>query len=325
VLFTRRQFTRRSLLRSTPGAALALGAMTARSSASRAQASPTQLITREIAPGIFVSEGRHELFTPANAGHISNVSFVIGNESVAVIDTGGSAGVGRALLASIRSITDRPIRYVINTHMHPDHVFGNGPLAALNPVFVGHAKLPRSLAARGERYLAVNVADLGPEAFDGTRIIAPTQLVETTATLDLGNRILTLTAHKTAHTDNDLTVRDDITETVFLGDLLFSAHVPTIDGSIKGWIETMKTLGKTPAARVVPGHGPASMPWPEAMAAELRYLETIASDVRAMIKQGRTLSEAARTAGQSEKAEWLLFDFFHARNVSTAFAELEWE
>jgi quinoprotein relay system zinc metallohydrolase 2 len=314
------ELTRRVLLAGGSSAALA-----ASCPVGAAIADGVALNVKEIAPGVFVSEGRHELFNAANGGHISNVSFIVGDDSVAVIDTGGSAGVGRALVAAVQSVTPRPIRYVINTHMHPDHVFGNAPFRDLNPVFVGHAKLPRSLAARGERYLAVNRAELSPEAFEGTRIIAPTQLVEATTTLNLGRRSLLLTAHKTAHTDNDLSVFDEMTSTLLLGDLLFADHIPTLDGSIKGWIDVLATVKSVRAARVVPGHGPASMTWPEALEAQQRYLDTILIDVRLALKQGRSLSEASLTAAQSEKAAWLLFEDFHARNVSTAFAELEWE
>jgi hypothetical protein len=67
------------------------------------------------------------------------------------------------------------------------------------------------------------------------------------------------------------------------------------------------------------------MRFPDALAPEEHYLKTVADDVRAMIKQGRTLSEAMKTAALSEKDAWLLFDEYHARNVSAAFAELEWE
>jgi hypothetical protein len=67
------------------------------------------------------------------------------------------------------------------------------------------------------------------------------------------------------------------------------------------------------------------MPWPSALAAERRYLNKVADDVRVMIKQGKTLAEAAEAAGMSEKDAWVLFKEYHARNVSAAFAELEWE
>jgi quinoprotein relay system zinc metallohydrolase 2 len=279
----------------------------------------------EIAPGVFVHRGPHALFSPGNQGDISNPGFVVGEEAVAVIDTGGSPVVGRALQAAVTAVTDKPVRYVINTHMHPDHVFGNAVFERDGVTFAGHRKLERGLLARADRYLAINKELLGPAAFDGTKIIPPGLKVDGVRTLDLGGRTLELTAHPTAHTDNDLTVKDSITGTVFMGDLLFVEHIPTIDGSIKGWMALLDEFGQSPPVRVVPGHGPAALAWSAAAAPLQRYLNAVASDVRLLIKQGKTLAEATEMAGLSEKDAWLLWDEYHKRNVSAAFAELEWE
>ncbi len=291
-----------------------------------APAGAAPLSVQEVAPGVFVHQGRYELFTPRNEGDTSNATFIIGRDGVAVIDTGGSPRVGEELLQAIRARTQLPIKYVINTHMHPDHVFGNVAFEAEKPTYVGHHKLPRALANRAERYLAINKELLGDKAFEGTRIIPPTLLVDGTTELDLGDRTLVLQSQKTAHTDNDLTVFDKKTGTLFLGDVLFSKHIPALDGSIRGWLTLLDQLkSRTDVARVVPGHGPASMEWPKALEAEHRYLATIADEIRALIKQGRTLAEATKEVGLSEKDAWELFKEYHARNVSAAFAELEWE
>lgn len=279
----------------------------------------------EVATGVFVHRGQHAVFTPGNQGDISNPGFVVGRDSVAVIDTGGSPIVGRALKDAVTAVTDKPVRYVINTHMHPDHVFGNAAFEGDGVTFVGHHKMERGLTARAERYLAINKDLLGAAAFEGTKIIAPSMKVEETAVLDLGGRTLELTAQPTAHTDNDLTVKDSKTGTVFMGDLLFVEHIPTIDGSIKGWMALLERFGQTPPVRVVPGHGPHALTWEAAATPLQRYLTTVATDVRALIKQGRTLAEATESAGLSEKGAWLLADEYHKRNVSAAFAELEWE
>jgi quinoprotein relay system zinc metallohydrolase 2 len=204
--------------------------------------------------------------------------------------------------------------HVINTHMH-HHVFGNAAFKQANPAFVANHKLARGLTSRAERYLATNKRMLGADAFQGIEIVLPRVAVDDKMALDLGRRTLFLETQRTAHTDNDLTITDTATDTLFLGDLLFSVHVPTLDGSIKGWLALIDDLKQRKAARVVPGHGPHAMQLPEALEPERRYLAAIATDVR----------KTTKTAGFEERDAWKLFDDYHVRNVTAAFAELEWE
>jgi quinoprotein relay system zinc metallohydrolase 2 len=279
----------------------------------------------EIAPGVFVHQGRYEMQSPENRGDMANAAFVVGSEAVAVIDTLGSVVVARELRDAIRAATDKPIRYVINTHMHPDHTLGNAAFKEDKPDFVGHYKLPRALATRADRYLESNKRMLGEAAFAGIEIVMPTRTVQEGVIIELGRRDLLLEAQPTAHTDNDLIVTDGATKTLFLGDLLFSVHVPTLDGSITGWLGLIDTLKTREAARVVPGHGPHAMRLPAALDPEQRYLSTVATDVKRLIAEGKTLEDATETAGFSERNSWKLFDDYHVRNVSAAFSELEWQ
>lgn len=279
----------------------------------------------EIAPGVFVHVGPYALPNSANGGDIANISAVVGDTAVAVIDTGGSYATGKGFRDALASVTDKPVRYVINTHMHPDHVLGNAAFEGANVAIIGHHKLPAALAARADIYLRRAREALGDQDFAGTKIVLPTQTVADKLELDLGGRTLTLTSRPTAHTDNDMTVLDSATGTFFLGDLLFCEHVPTIDGSLTGWLALMPTLMAETAARAVPGHGPKSVAWPDAIRPEQHYLEVLAADVRALLKAGKSLEDAVVTAGQSERDNWKLFDDYNGMNVTAAFTELEWE
>lgn len=279
----------------------------------------------EIAPGIFVAEGAVAVASAENLGAISNCAFVVGDAAVAVIDTGGSYQAGARLRAAIRALTALPIRYVINTHMHPDHVLGNAAFSEDGAMFVGHARLPRALAARAQQYIQANQAIIGTPGFARTEIVPPNVLVADELTLDLGGRALKLAAQPTAHTDNDLTVFDAQTGTLFLGDLLFKDHLPAIDGSLNGWLTVLDRLAGLPAARAVPGHGSPSLPWPAGADAERAYLSSLRTDLRRAVKAGWPLARAMEAIPVEGGEQWRLIEDFHKRNISAAFGEMEWE
>jgi quinoprotein relay system zinc metallohydrolase 2 len=203
-------------------------------------------------------------------------------------------------------------------------VFGNAAFAGDGVTFVGHKNLPRALTTHGQFYLDGFRRTTGDELIDEVRLVPPTLLVEDTLALDLGARTLALRAWPAAHTDNDLTVLDVRSQTLFAGDLVFLKHLPVLDGKLRGFLATIDQLDALPAERVVPGHGPVSA-WPAALADERRYLQTLTSDVRALVARGEPIAAAAAKAAATERARWELFDDFNARNATAAYSEIEWE
>jgi quinoprotein relay system zinc metallohydrolase 2 len=275
------------------------------------------------APGVYVHYGKVQTMTPENAGDIANAGFVVGERCVAVIDTGGTYAVGTALRAAIRGVTPKPVCFVINTHVHPDHIFGNRAFVDDHPEFIGHAHLAAAMARRGPNYLNALRRDLGAAA-EGSEWVVPTRSVRDTLTLDLGGRTLSLRAWPTAHTDQDLTVYDASSGVLFLGDLLFVQHVPVVDGKLRGLLAALDELQKMPAKLVIPGHGKAAN-WPGTLGPERSYLQALLTGVKKALADRRTLAQAVETVGQEERGKWDLFDDFHRRNVTAAYAELEWE
>jgi len=287
-------------------------------------ASNNTFAIENVGNGIYVHHGKHLDIDDGYQGDICNISFVVGSLGVAVIDTGGSFKVGNQLRDAIKKVTPLPILYVINTHVHPDHIFGNAAFRQDKPAFVGHAKLGDAMQLRQEAYEKLNIRYLGADA-KGSEIVIPTVLVKEPMDLDLGDRSLKVTPYPNAHTNTDISVIDSKTSTLFTGDLLFIERTPVIEGDIKGLIAAIETLKTYPVKQVVPGHGPVTADWIGALNNEQRYLNAVLTDIRATIKSGGDMGKAMDTAAASEKDKWLLFDIANRRNVNTLYPALEWE
>ena len=304
---------------------------------SHVAAAPLQV--NQVAPGVYVHIGQHKDVEDGYDGDIANIGFVIGTDAVAIIDTGGSYAVGMALKEALRNITQLPIRYVINTHVHPDHVFGNAAFIQADsdstdltntakadppPRLIGHARLALAMAQRRDAYMRNLKKELGRAAEKST-LIAPSQTVQDHLTLDLGNRKLELTAWPSAHTDNDVTLFDVTTGTLWTGDLLFIERTPAIDGDVTGWLFAMDGLKKMPAAMTIPGHGPVTRNKTQALTRQRDYLTTLLQDVRTSIRNGADMTATMATAAATERTRWQLFDVVNRRNVNLIYPALEWE
>ena len=289
--------------------------------ASIVQANDQNLEFVESAPGIYVHYGKHEEMSVGNFGDIANIGFIIGTESVAVIDPGGSPRIGTAMRAAIRALTDLPISHVILTHIHPDHIFGGSAFADVEQI-VAHQNFSRALTQRGDFYRDEYSALFFDS--DTPASLMPTVAVADELRIELGGRTLSVRAHRTAHTDNDLSVFDRSTRTLWASDLVFAQRIPSLDGSLTGWLKVMDDLAILQAVLVIPGHGmPGS--WSMVAPPQRRYLTLLLRETRQFIAQHKRLSDAVDIVAVSERKYWRLFDSHHRGNVTKAYTELEWE
>jgi quinoprotein relay system zinc metallohydrolase 2 len=289
----------------------------------RSRAAEGALVTEAVAPGIHIRRGIDEDASAANGDAIANIGFIVGRSAVAVIDPGGSLNDGQRLRARIRQMTQLPIRFVVLSHVHPDHIFGAGAFEQDRPEFIGHARLPNALEQRGEYYRRGLESVLGKGK--AGPVVIPTRLIVDRGQLDLGDRILLLTAHPVAHSDCDLSVFDPSSATLLAADLLFVERVPALDGRLKGWQSVLTSLKTVAASRAVPGHGPVSVNWPSGAQDLDRYLDVLLRETRAAVKAGMEISDAVASVGLSERGKWKLFDDYQGHNVTQAYKEVEWE
>ena len=294
-----------------------------------AAAQAAALAVVQVAPGVFLHRGAQlpwGVESADAAGDVANLGFIVGSRCVAVIDSGGTPEIGQRLRAAVVAITPLPVCLVVSTHAHPDHLLGAASFRAENPPaqFAAHARYAAALGARDGAYRNSLQRDfritLAP-----ADIVYPTLPVSTEMEFDLGGRPLLLKAWPTAHTDNDLTVFDRQTRTLFTGDLLFVGHLPVVDGKLTGWLSVMDQLQTLDVTLAVPGHGAPSREWPAVLAPQRAYLQALQRDVRVALKARRTLSQTVEQVALPAGSNWLLAEHFHRRNVTAAYAELEWE
>lgn len=286
--------------------------------ADQAQAS---IKLEQISAGVYVHQGQHHSVEHHGREDIANLGVVVGPDCIAVIDTGGSVAMGQKLRKAIGNISNKPICYVINTHIHFDHLLGNPAFTSAGTRFAGHWQLTEAIAANRDFFKNDFAAEIGQ-----SQLPNPNVEVRDSHEISLGpGRTLKLQAWPAAHSYSDLTVLDEASGVIFTGDLVFRERTPVIDGKLLGWIEVMSQLPAIEVQKIVPGHGSIADDWDNALQAQSRYLLLLRNEVREALANFVFMEDAISTVGLSEKPHWQLFDFVHRRNVSKAFVELEWE
>jgi len=278
----------------------------------------------EIAENNYVHFGKHVSIEDKDNEDIANIGFIVGTNCVAVIDTGGSISIGNKLKKSIRGITKKPICYVINTHVHYDHILGNKAFTDESPDFIGHKDLAEAINQNRDFFLNQfrNNLTSDPKNSD---IIEPNILIEKTKKLELGERSITLIPFATSHSHNDLIVIDNKTKTLWAGDLIFRERIPSLTGSLKGWLKSINKIKELDIKVVVPGHGSVASSLDKAIKQQQDYLTLLLNKTRKAINEGKFINEAMENIDKDNEFRWLLHEYQHSTNVSRSYTELEWE
>jgi glyoxylase-like metal-dependent hydrolase (beta-lactamase superfamily II) len=271
-----------------------------------------------VAENVWFVEGEAALGSAANRNFISNAGFVVTDDGVVVIDALGSPTLADELIAQIRRVTRQPIRYVIVTHYHADHIYGLQAFKAAGATVVAHRSGRQYLHSEtAQRRLAASREDLFPWVDETTRLVAADRWLDGDTSLRVGAYEFLIRHVGPSHTPEDLVVYVPRTGTLFTGDLVYRGRVPFVgQADSRNWIASLDRLIALRPNVMVPGHGPIS----REPIADLELTRDYLGHLRS------TMGEAARNLEPFEeayaKADWSRFEtlpLFQAVNRMNAY------
>jgi len=272
---------------------------------------------KQVAPGVYAA------IAVPGSGAGANAGFVIGDDSVAVIDTFFSPSAAEALMKEIRKVTPLPVRYVVNTHHHVDHVAGNAVFRRQGAVLIGERDMRGWVRSENLRLFG---AAITPERRAQVEALVEPEVGYTGGLLlDLGRRLL-IVRNLPGHTGADSVVLVPDASVLFAGDLVWRRSVPNlIDATVAEWIETLAQLADpaAPGKIVVPGHGDVGTA--DDVADFRGYLtalrDAVARRLGAALDGTALQTEVVADLG-TRYGDWAYFKSLAPRNVPDMAAEL---
>ncbi len=282
-------------------------------------------VPREIDAGVYAFVGETGPRTIANEGMNATTGFIVTDAGVVVIDSGSSAQVARKVAAAIRSVTDRPIKYVINTGGQDHRWLGNSHFADLNIPVLASEKTAADIAERGGAQ-AAGLDQLLGAAFSGTRIQPPTRRIASRETLALGGERIELIFAGGGHTPGDLIVWLPRQRIAFAGDIVYLDRLLGVlpVSNVKNWLASFDALAALQPRIVVPGHGaPATLA--KATKETRDYLARLRQHMKQAVDAGDDIQSAIRSLDDSGHAYLAVYPELRGPNANRAYLEAEME
>jgi len=236
----------------------------------------------------------------------SNAVFLVTDEGVLVIDTRQHPRAGQDLLERIRKITDKPVRWVINSHFHGDHTFGNATFKKEGAIFVAHKETARLMQLVQPKEMARRAGYFKSHNYDpnAVELISPDVTFDTTMTIHLGGREIRLFYLGPGQQDGDTFVLFPHARALFTPGSFAKHSMPNMafTTSVESWIELLDQVSAMDVDVLLPGHGDV------ANRADVKELSGMLADeyatVKAAIAKGTTLAEAQRTLTFPQYKDW---------------------
>jgi glyoxylase-like metal-dependent hydrolase (beta-lactamase superfamily II) len=268
-----------------------------------------------------VGEGVWAAIASDTGKAFGNAGFVVGGNGVAVIDTFQDPEAAKELLGEIRKITKLPIRFVVNTHYHIDHVNGNDVFSGAGAIIVAHRNVRAWMRSENLKFWPDPIPAETKARVQSLTL--PDLVYDDRIDLYLGTRRIEIRSYP-GHTGGDSVVFVPDAHVAFCGDLLWKDHFPNlIDATTASWIGTLATLQSHDSSTFVPGHGEV------ATAGDVSTFRQYLADLRAAVgraqadgKSGNALVEAVLPGIRSKCGNWAFFDDYARDDIMQTAEEL---
>jgi glyoxylase-like metal-dependent hydrolase (beta-lactamase superfamily II) len=262
-----------------------------------------------------------------NQGFISNAGAIVTPKGVVIIDSLGTPALASKMVRLLREVTDQPIKRVILTHYHADHIYGLQVYKEIGAeIYAPKGAMAYLGSPNAQERLEERRFSLDPWVNDKTYLVPPDHIIDKTTTMELGGLTLTMNYVGAAHSDGDMTILVEPDRVLFSGDIIFEGRVAYLgDADTRHWLETLQDLETGGLAGLVPGHGPAASEPTKAIAQTRRYLAYIRQVMGEAVENFTPFAEAYQAADWSQFQDLPAFQAANRRNAYQVYLSMEAE
>lgn len=264
----------------------------------------------------------------ANAGLTANAGFVVTNEGVVVFDALGTPALGKALIAAIRQHTDQPIRYVVASHYHADHIYG---LQAFRDetsavIIAQHATGKYRGSIDAAKRLTQRQVALAPWVNDKTRVIEPDITFKDDLIITLGEKVFHIVYAGPAHAPGDSMMMVKPSGALFTGDIVQNHRIPFMNSDevdTRNWLAGLKKVGQMKPNYIIPGHGEPSDDTTAAIQFTQNYIAYVRSQMKDAVKDWQPFDKAYDAIDWTKYEKMTAFDDTNRGNAYRVYLDME--
>jgi len=279
---------------------------------------------KQVSEHVYYVQGKAGIATD-NAGFISNAIAIITDDGVVIFDALGTPSLANKFYQKLREVTDQPVRKLILSHYHADHIYGIQVFKDMGAEIVAPAGTEAYLgsdAAVGR--LEERRFSLEPWVNEQTRLVSPDRYIGETTRFEMGGVKFTLDYLGSAHSDGDMTLYVEPDRVLLSGDIIFEGRVPYLgDANTRQWLATLESMETNSLVALIPGHGPAADNPDRALKATSRYLAFVRENMHSAVENMDSFDEVYEGIDWSEFEQLPAFGAANRRNAYQVYLSIE--